>query len=162
MHVPFQKLMRSRKDRMIAGVAGGIGQYLALDPVIVRVSFLLLIFSGGIGLFLYPIFWIAMPLASSVPSGMISANSFHVPRRLDDTVEDASIQNHDDSRTVQAKEHVPMHRSWFVGAVLIILGLFSVFEQAMPGIAPFIAPIILIGIKNIPIKNDLKKFNSYV
>jgi phage shock protein C len=61
MHTPSQRLMRSRTDTMIAGVAGGIGQYLAVDPVIVRLAFVALLFTG-IGALLYPILWIIMPL----------------------------------------------------------------------------------------------------
>ncbi|HWQ13702.1 MAG TPA: PspC domain-containing protein [Roseiflexaceae bacterium] len=61
MYTPSQRLMRSRSDKMIAGVAGGIGQYLAVDPVIVRLAFVALFFTG-VGALLYPILWVIMPL----------------------------------------------------------------------------------------------------
>jgi len=54
------RLTRSRTDRKIAGVAGGIAAYLNLDPVWVRIAFLVLLFTGP-GLLLYLICWIAMP-----------------------------------------------------------------------------------------------------
>jgi len=52
MNNPTQRLMRSRTDKVIAGVAGGIGQYLAIDPVIVRLAIVALCFTG-VGVLLY-------------------------------------------------------------------------------------------------------------
>lgn len=64
MYTPTQRLMRSRTDKIIAGVAGGIGQYLAIDPVLVRLAFVALCFAG-VGVLLYPILWLVMPLEGS-------------------------------------------------------------------------------------------------
>jgi phage shock protein C len=64
MYNPTQRLMRSRTDKIIAGVAGGIGQYLAIDPVIVRLAFAALCLTG-VGVLLYPILWLVMPLEGS-------------------------------------------------------------------------------------------------
>lgn len=61
MQSPTQRLMRSRTEKMIAGVAGGIAQYLAIDPVIVRLGFVALVFTG-VGVLLYPVLWLIMPL----------------------------------------------------------------------------------------------------
>jgi phage shock protein C len=64
MYTPTQRLMRSRTEKVIAGVAGGIGQYLAIDPVIVRLAFAVLCLTG-VGVLLYPILWLVMPLEGS-------------------------------------------------------------------------------------------------
>src|SRR5215210_6866298 len=64
MYTPTQRLMRSRTDKMIAGVAGGVGQYLAIDPVLVRLAFVALCFTG-VGVLLYPVLWLIMPLEGS-------------------------------------------------------------------------------------------------
>src|SRR5687767_11518809 len=61
MYNPTQRLMRSRTDKVIAGVAGGIGQYMAIDPVIVRLAFVALCFTG-VGVLLYPVLWLIMPV----------------------------------------------------------------------------------------------------
>ena len=50
---PPRRLLRSRRDRVFAGVAGGLGQYLAIDPVIVRIVLVVLVFFGGAGALLY-------------------------------------------------------------------------------------------------------------
>jgi phage shock protein PspC (stress-responsive transcriptional regulator) len=50
---PRGRLLRSRSDRMIAGVAGGLGRYFGIDPVIVRIAIVVLTFFGGAGALLY-------------------------------------------------------------------------------------------------------------
>ena len=61
-----KKLTRSANDRMLAGVAGGLAEYLEIDPVIVRLLFVIVaLFGGGfIGLFIYIVLWIIMPEAA--------------------------------------------------------------------------------------------------
>jgi len=49
----MKRLYKSRRDRIIDGVCGGIGEYLGIDPAIVRIIFLLLFLMGGVGLLLY-------------------------------------------------------------------------------------------------------------
>lgn len=60
------RLVRSTDERMIAGVCGGLATYLGVDPVLVRLAFLLLIPAGGIGMPLYVILTIVMPSESDV------------------------------------------------------------------------------------------------
>lgn len=57
-----RRLLRSRDDRMIAGVAAGLGRYFAVDPTIIRLGFVISIFFGGLGAFAY------LALALLVPS----------------------------------------------------------------------------------------------
>jgi phage shock protein C len=56
-----KKLYRSRTNSMIAGICGGLGEYLNVDPTILRVVAVLLIFADGIGLLAYIIGWIIIP-----------------------------------------------------------------------------------------------------
>lgn len=60
---PVKRLYRSRKDRMIAGVCGGLAQYFALDPVWIRLIFILFFLLGGSALLIYVIMWIIVPNA---------------------------------------------------------------------------------------------------
>lgn len=60
------KLMRTNDDRMIGGVCGGLGRYLKIDPVLVRLAFVLLTLSGGAGPLVYLLLLILMPLDSDV------------------------------------------------------------------------------------------------
>jgi phage shock protein PspC (stress-responsive transcriptional regulator) len=54
-------LRRSRSDRHIAGVAGGLAQHLRIDPIIIRVALVVLVFFGGAGLVLYIGGWLFVP-----------------------------------------------------------------------------------------------------
>jgi phage shock protein C len=56
-----KRLQRPRNDRMIAGVAAGVAQYLGIDTTIVRLLFLLLLLPGGISPLIYVILWVLMP-----------------------------------------------------------------------------------------------------
>ena len=46
---PARHLRRSRSNRVIAGVCGGLGEYLGLDPVLLRIALVLLVFAGVLG-----------------------------------------------------------------------------------------------------------------
>jgi phage shock protein C len=59
---PGRRLMRSRYDKKIAGVCGGMGQYSDMDPTLVRILWLLLLFGlPPVGLIGYIAAWIIMP-----------------------------------------------------------------------------------------------------
>ena len=58
---PQRWLRRSRTDRVISGVAGGLGEYFGVDPVIFRVLFAVLSFFGGVGLVMYGLAWLLVP-----------------------------------------------------------------------------------------------------
>lgn len=55
-----KRLMRS-KDKKVAGVCAGLGDYFDLDPTIVRILFVVIFFAGGASLLAYLIMWIVMP-----------------------------------------------------------------------------------------------------
>jgi phage shock protein C len=56
-----KKLCRSRNERMLAGVCGGIADYFNVDPTIVRLAFVLLALAGGPGLIFYIILALIIP-----------------------------------------------------------------------------------------------------
>ena len=57
----YKRLTRSRTDCRIAGVCGGIAQYLNIDPTVVRIVFLVLLLMGGGGGLIYLIVWLCAP-----------------------------------------------------------------------------------------------------
>ncbi len=56
-----KKLYRSRSDRKIAGVCGGIAEHFDIDPVLVRVIAVILLLCGSAGLLAYIVLWILVP-----------------------------------------------------------------------------------------------------
>jgi len=57
-----KRLQRSRTEKMIGGVCGGIAEYFSVDPTIVRILWVIITLLGGAGLLLYIILWVIMPL----------------------------------------------------------------------------------------------------
>ena len=58
----YKTLRRSRTDKMLAGVCGGLARYLGIDPVVARVLYVLGTFlTGGALILAYAILWIVMP-----------------------------------------------------------------------------------------------------
>ena len=57
-----KKLYRSRTNRMIAGICGGIGEYFDVDPTLIRLIVAFTWLMGGIGVVVYLIGWLIIPL----------------------------------------------------------------------------------------------------
>jgi phage shock protein C len=57
----FKKLYRSRDDRMLGGVAGGLGEFLTIDPTLLRLLFVLSLVLGGAGFWVYIVMWLIVP-----------------------------------------------------------------------------------------------------
>lgn len=57
----MKRLYRNKSDVMIAGVCSGLGEYLDVDPTAVRLAFVLLLFAGFSGLWIYLVLWIIIP-----------------------------------------------------------------------------------------------------
>jgi phage shock protein C len=61
MSEPIRKLYRSRTERKLAGICGGLAQYFNVDPTLVRVAFVALAVLGGAGVILYLAMWLIVP-----------------------------------------------------------------------------------------------------
>ena len=58
----MEKIYRSRKDKILFGVCGGVGNYFNIDPVLIRIIFVLLVSVKGIGFLIYLISAFIIPL----------------------------------------------------------------------------------------------------
>ena len=67
------RLLRSTSDRMVSGVAGGLGRYFGIDPVVVRIALVVLTFFGGAGVLLYLAAILLVPADDQVPGGAAAA-----------------------------------------------------------------------------------------
>ncbi|HEU5424782.1 MAG TPA: PspC domain-containing protein [Nitrolancea sp.] len=99
---PVRQVHRSRTNRVIAGVCGGLGEYLALDPVLLRVAFVGLALANGIGVLLYIVAWIAMPQA---------------------------VEGAEETRAPAVTMH---QARLFVGGALVALGAFLLLRISIP------------------------------
>jgi phage shock protein PspC (stress-responsive transcriptional regulator) len=64
-----RRLTRSSTDRIIGGVAGGLGRHLGIDPILVRIAFVLLMFAGGAGVLAYLALLAFVPSDDGAPLG---------------------------------------------------------------------------------------------
>lgn len=63
---PVPRLVLSNSDRKVAGVCGGLGAWLDLDPVLFRVAFVVLALACGLGILVYIALWLLIPRPSTV------------------------------------------------------------------------------------------------
>jgi phage shock protein C len=117
-----QRLYRSRRERMIAGVCGGLAQYFNVDPVIVRVAFVALGLATGVGLLAY----IVLALV--------------VPERPNDELEPVGSAS-----SVHGGAEVLAYILVFVGAMALINNL-GVFRLLSSFAGDIFWPFVLIGI----------------
>ncbi|MCP4196180.1 MAG: PspC domain-containing protein [Proteobacteria bacterium] len=106
------RLYRSRYDRMIGGVCGGLGQYLGIDPTLIRLGFLLLALAGGSGMLIYFLMLIV------------------VPENIDEAPPDET--GHDRALVVlEPGEDDDKQRknSTLVGGFLVIVGIILLFQN---------------------------------
>ncbi len=59
-----RRILRSRSERILGGVAGGFADYLNVDPVLIRLAFVALSLLGGVGALLYLVAWLIVPEAA--------------------------------------------------------------------------------------------------
>jgi len=81
-----KRLVRSRTDKKIGGVCAGLGDHFGVDHTTMRVLWLFGLLGAGVGLFLYPILWIALPLAPPAQEGL-------PPRAKSSGIVEAAKQN---------------------------------------------------------------------
>jgi len=62
-----KRLQRSRTEKMVAGVCGGLAEYFGVDPTLVRAVFAVVTVLGGAGVLLYFVLWAVMPLEPPSP-----------------------------------------------------------------------------------------------
>jgi len=116
----FKKLYRSETNRILAGVAGGLGEYFAIDPTLIRLIFALLTIFGGGGILVYIILWILIPSENNSGKNSeetIKENAQEFKNRAKNFANEfkgMSVENHP--------------RNWF-GFVVIVLGILFLFDN---------------------------------
>ncbi|QQS37872.1 MAG: PspC domain-containing protein [Ignavibacteriales bacterium] len=143
-----KKLYRSYKDKMLGGVAGGIGEYFEIDSTIIRIIFLVTLFMGGTGIIAYLILWVLVPQQIFIPN-MVSADSnsqnSNIPKSN-------LIDNY-----FAEQEEKKNKRSMTLGIILIVFGVIFLADNFLPRISfGDFWPILLIGIGTALLLNSKK------
>ncbi|MFA6423346.1 MAG: PspC domain-containing protein [Patescibacteria group bacterium] len=114
-----RKLYRSKTDRVLFGVCGGIGEYLDIDPVIIRLIFVILTIWGGVGILLYIIAIFVIP--EELGSG-VEKDGKDTKEEIREKVEEfasgikSAVQDHKSYRRGSRPDVI-------FGIVIIVLGL---------------------------------------
>jgi phage shock protein PspC (stress-responsive transcriptional regulator) len=66
--VPYRRLLRSSRNKVLGGVCGGLAEYTDTDPLLWRVGFVALAVMGA-GILVYPLLWLLVPVADPAGSG---------------------------------------------------------------------------------------------
>jgi phage shock protein PspC (stress-responsive transcriptional regulator) len=104
-----RQLRRSRTDKILGGVNGGLAEYSGIDPLLWRVGFVALTLAGGTGIVVYLLLWLLMPVGPAGPPGSEAPSR---PRRS--------------RRPVGPKSPVPRIT---VAALLIVLGVLTLIDR---------------------------------
>lgn len=128
---PRRVLRRSRDDRVIAGVCGGLGRHFDIDPVILRLVFVVLLLAGGSGILLYGVGWLAIPeerpgdeVGAPVPEGERRGGGAEV-----------------------------------IGIALVVLGGFFLLREAFPDAfdSDYVWPVLLIVIGLVVLARGVRR-----
>ena len=143
-----ETLYRSRKNRILGGVASGLGDYLKIDPIIIRVLFVVSVFLSGIGILLYIILWIVIP-----EENIYTAYGTTTPEPPPQSEEMKT-------EGVFTSEYIPKKNSngtFVIGVLLIIAGLFFLGVEIFSFLNfTDLFPIAAIGVGIGLIYNSLK------
>lgn len=137
-----RRLYRSRHDRRLAGVAGGMAEYLEMDPTVVRVLWILGAFLGGFAILLYVIMAFVMPLEPEDETfGASGGNGRGSEPASDQASDQASGPEAGRPGTegfAPAARRRPTERrsgraGLFLGALLVVFGSVAMAAAVVPG-----------------------------
>jgi phage shock protein PspC (stress-responsive transcriptional regulator) len=141
-----KKLYRSRRARVFGGVAGGLGAYFGLDPILVRVIFVVVTLMHGLGLLAYIIMWIVIP-----------EEPFEVAYPFNNDSQPGSEGKINVDNGFAAVETKRSSGSIIVGVILIGIGLIFFADRIIPDFcfADFF-PLVIIAIGAFLVWSSLK------
>jgi len=157
-----ERLYRSREERVLFGVAGGVADWLDVDPALVRIVFALLVFAGGIGFFLYIVMAIVVPEEPSYlgappmpgdPSAAASAGTAAPAAAAPGAVGAPTGQAWVDARAARRAARRAGRAEGdgrgvvIFGAILIVVGAWFLIRKYVPALdGDLLGPLVLIVI----------------
>jgi phage shock protein PspC (stress-responsive transcriptional regulator) len=171
-----KRLYRSVTDRKFAGVAGGLAEYFIMDPLLIRLAFVILTFAGGGGFLIYIVLWIVTP---ENPYRVQAPLNYNTDSQKPNTgsggyTTDASgytTENPVNEPAAQTSTPVPQtgernKGSLIGGMVLITLGALFLADELIPRVNfgdlwPVILIVVGIGLLLNTISKRNKQSNQY-
>jgi phage shock protein C len=143
-----ERLYRSRSDRMLFGVAGGMAEWLDVDPSLVRIVWALLILAGGVGLVLYIVAAIVIPeeplgATGSAPGATAGADA--APGATSGASADADWQARRAARRAARNERRG-NGAMIFGLILVLVGAWFLVDRYLNIDSALLFPAVLIVI----------------
>jgi phage shock protein PspC (stress-responsive transcriptional regulator) len=139
------RLYRSKRDRVFAGVAGGLGDYFNVDPIIFRIGFIALALGAGSGVLIYILLWIFVP-ESKKPFNPFFENMENMENPFEQKPVDPNIAEND---PMGGFPPPPPRRNGGLwgGVMLITIGGLFLISNIIPSISFHeLWPVILIAV----------------
>ena len=159
-----RKLYRSRSNRMIAGVCGGLAAYFNIDPTIVRLIAVLSIFLHGFGILAYIILAIVVPLESSKatePREAIRENVEEIKNSASKLGDNLRSTFSPEKGTVTEVPKANPHGLGILGVLLIVFGLVFLASNFINIFSWFnwsvLWPLILVAIGALVILSSIRR-----
>ena len=116
-----KRLYRSRQDKMIAGVCGGLAEYFDIDPVFVRIVAVLLLFANGVGFIAYVVAWLLIP-----------PNPYQTSKKQ--TVAERTVDQAYEGLKTSPRRGGQIG-TMIVGVILLVLGLIFLIDNLFPWVS---------------------------
>lgn len=124
---PIKKLYRSSDDRILAGVAGGMGRYFHVDPLFVRLIFVLLALVQGLGILLYVIFIFIIPKEGGKHLDAATAG-----KKIKELAQEAEEKTKEVAEKIEKQGKGWMHdRRRVIGLVILLVGLLALLNEVV-------------------------------
>ena len=130
-----RRLFRSRTQRVIGGVCGGLGEYFNIDPALIRVVFVILSLINGLGILAYLAMWLVFPRQVPVEETESTEQVVTGPKKKE--VEEK----------VEPLFKPRAQRPFWLGILLVVLGLGWLFSNLFESI---IAPLFQLAMGSVP------------
>ncbi|HLX36020.1 MAG TPA: PspC domain-containing protein [Candidatus Limnocylindrales bacterium] len=139
-----RRLYRSRTDRMLFGVAGGMAEWLDVDAAVVRIVWALLVLAGGAGFLLYIVAAIVIP---EEPFGYVAGVPAGPPSAGDAAAAGAGTTPAPNTWTAGQRVHREGGGAIVFGACLVIVGAWFLVRNYIPAFDDrFVLPSVLVVI----------------
>ena len=122
----MKMVQRSQRHKIIGGVCGGIGEYFDIDPVFIRLLFVIVSFFYGVGIIAYIVLWIIIPSAPLESAYSTTEESAQTDYETENT-QNSEIkpnENKNGKNTEKAR--------FLVGIVLFLIGILILINELIP------------------------------
>lgn len=138
-----KKMFRDPERKVIGGVSGGVAAFLGVDIVAVRVIFILLIFGGGVGFFIYIVLWLILPEAKTLTDRVQMQGEPVTLSNIESTIKKSQTEKIAEEETTLTK--ILLFPFRLIGMVLRAIGVVLVPIMEIIRVC-FGVLIILIGV----------------